>query len=1239
MANNNNNNVVSVTFKAFNKQFNDSMKSMNDETAQLKAQMKLQQEEMKHSATATEKLEAKMQSLQQIYQVAQRQTQATADALARAKAIWGENSEEVKKYQQQLLRHQTIEQQAANSITETANALGRAQRAQTEQGDSMRRLQGLFDATGTRLRDYSNLLGQDLVHSIQMGTATSRDLENAFNRIARSALGAGTDLNEIRNSINRLNGNNIEEVRRELERLSQQANNSSQQVNQLGDALKTLGGIAAGVGIAKVMESALDVSDLNSKIDITFNVDEESKAVVRQSIGDVQKYGIDAEEALSGVRKQWALNAEATDESNAKIVEGAASIAKSYSAIDFVELIQEVNEIAGELQTTDEEALNLVNDLLKIGFPESQIDIISEYGNQLRRAGFEGDELKAVIASAVSTDSWNIDNLLDGLKEGRIKAAEMGRGLKESFKDAIRDVTASTKKMTDEQIEIMDSGFEKQEAALSKSLDKQLNAISKNQNKQKQELDKQLDRQYESASKAYDKQADALEKRLSKEYDAVSKSYEKQQRELEKSLEKEVSEFEKATDAKIALIDKEYNEKLKLVDEEKYNKIKAIESQIDALNDKTDAEDRAIKQRENTEKRIDLQRKINEAKTVKDKIDAQKELRDFDEKLRLDSVREQRKDQIDQLKDQKDVIKESADKQKEALKSELDEKKDQLKAQTDLEKEALKERQSEQKRLFQEQQKEQLASIQESNKNQINALREVNTAKLNSLKEEQQARKDALNDRLSIEMDAVRDAHAAELASFKEMNDRKLELAKNPPDSAATQAVFDQLEGWGKAIAAGGKEGTQAFKDMNEWLNSIDDATLRNAIGTELYATKWEDQGENIVDTMLGIDGALKTLEKTQSDVNEDAAKMGEENALVKFNEAINNTKIALEPLLTTIANVIAKIAEWAAKNPGLTSGIVAIGSAIGILVGALTAISPLILTVVTLFGGGGAGLTGVFSRLGPLLLNIGSKILPALRLAFGALTGPIGIVITILTTVLPFIIKHWDDIVLFFKSIVTAILKPLKEPYEKFLSFMKTFISDTVKKFNEWYTKIKKIFDFKELITNIKTKFNETYAAITDPIDKARNKVKEIIETIKGFFKFKFEWPELKVPKITIKKGSLNPLKWFSDGFPEVDIKWMAKGGLMTKPTLFGASGGKLYGGGEAGPEAVLPLNERVLSSIGNAIFAASGQNSTPQQTIYNYERMLEGATFTIREEADIRKVARELFNYTKTSQRGGRG
>ncbi|WP_159458142.1 MULTISPECIES: hypothetical protein [Listeria] len=61
----------------------------------------------------------------------------------------------------------------------------------------------------------------------------------------------------------------------------------------------------------------------------------------------------------------------------------------------------------------------------------------------------------------------------------------------------------------------------------------------------------------------------------------------------------------------------------------------------------------------------------------------------------------------------------------------------------------------------------------------------------------------------------------------------------------------------------------------------------------------------------------------------------------------------------------------------------------------------------------------------------------------------------------------------------------------------------------------------------------------------------------------------------------------------PTLDIDWHAQGGIFTQPTIFGASGGRLQGAGEAGTEAALPLKEKTLGAIGRGIAATMNGNT----------------------------------------------
>lgn len=205
-----------------------------------------------------------------------------------------------------------------------------------------------------------------------------------------------------------------------------------------------IGAAVAGMGINEVVSKALETAHMETKIRVGFEIPEEAVGKVKALIGTIQAYGVEGETAMEGVRKQLALNLDKTDEQNAAIIKGAAAISQAYGDIDFNELIQESNEMAGSLGMTQEEALGMTNTLLKMGFPPDQLDIISEYGTQLQRAGYDASQIQGIFAAGIETKSWNIDNLLDGVKEGRIRLAEFGISVDKTTAGLIKGTSIST---------------------------------------------------------------------------------------------------------------------------------------------------------------------------------------------------------------------------------------------------------------------------------------------------------------------------------------------------------------------------------------------------------------------------------------------------------------------------------------------------------------------------------------------------------------------------------------------------------------------------------------------------------------------------------------------------------------------------------------------------------------------------------------------------------------------------
>lgn len=1079
-------------------QYKTAMSELENAAKRMRQELKLKEQQLKNSGKETELYSARISGLQAQQRNVAQQIMATVSHLSKAKAEYGANSQEVQKLEDKLISLRIANEQLSGQISDTRKAMQNAATSQEQLAASSKDLKNLFTATGKSVDDFASVLGSGLVTAIKQGTANAAQLEQAFNRISRSSLGVNADLDRLRATLRTLDsGGSLDDVRRELEDIERQAQQSEQQVNKLSTAFAALGGAVAAIGLKEVVEKSLEVDDVEAKIDVTFDVPEEGKKAIREALVDVKKYGIDSNEALEGVRRQWALNKDATDASNRAIVEGAAAITKAYDGIDFKELIQETNEIGSELKTSNEEALNIVASLLKIGFPPEQLDIISEYGGQLQRAGYEASEVRDILASSVSTKSWNIDSLLDGLKEGRIRAAEFGNALPTGLATGLRALTNTTKAASEEQLTAMQEGFSKQENALSKSLSKREKAISKAHSQEQKALDKSLTAQTKA---------------------------------LDKSLREQQKALEKAHDQKLKMLDAEYMAKLKVIDEERYRAIKAIEDEIAALEGLTEAEDRAAQAAEDAEKRAALVSSVENAKTKKNKEMAIAELAKYDEEMRLKAMQAQRKGQIESLKDQKDDIKDSFDAQKDKLKDEYDLKKEQLKEIQNAEKEALSEQQSLQRE---------------------------------ALNERQQIAREALSERLNDEMDAVRESHSRELESFKKMNAQKLEIARNPPDSAQFKAIEQQLQGWGAAIAKGGEEGTKAFEEMVRWLDNIEDSTLRNLIGTELFGTKFEDQGDKIIDALLGSKGAADQF-KESTDQAKEAVNGMDSSAVTKLGEAFGQMMIALQPLLTVLANFIGFIADLMTRFPVLSSIIVGTVATLGILGGAVAALGPIIGGLKVLLGTG--GLLGLFTKLGPILLTLGSKILPLLGRAFTMALGPVGLAITALTLAVPLIIKHWEPIKKFFANLWDGIVSGFQGA-------------------------VNIIVNLAKMLFNVMTTPMRTLVKLINTFISGLNKVQVP------------SW----VPMVG-GKGINIPL------LP--DIPMLAKG------TNFFKGGAAIVG--EQGPELVnLPVGSKVHSNGKTNDLLGGGIN-------------INVAQLHVREEADVNRIARQLYALYDKERRG---
>lgn len=130
--------------------------------------------------------------------------------------------------------------------------------------------------------------------------------------------------------------------------------------------------------------------------------------------------------------------------------------------------------------------------------------------------------------------------------------------------------------------------------------------------------------------------------------------------------------------------------------------------------------------------------------------------------------------------------------------------------------------------------------------------------------------------------------------------------------------------------------------------------------------------------------------------------------------------------------------------------------------------------------------------------------------------------------------------------------------------------------------------------LSTVTGKFSSIYSTISSKMSAARDAVGNAISALKSKFNFSWSLPSLKLPHVSISGSfSINP-----PSVPHFGISWYKDGGILTRPTVFGAAGNNLLAGGEAGAEAVVPLAtlwdklETMITSVFNTASTTGGSS-----------------------------------------------
>ena len=341
--------------------------------------------------------------------------------------------------QEQYMAFQREVEETRATLTRYETELAGLNTEQDRLATNTDRLNKLFQATGTNVDDYADVLGNRLVTAIKNGSASADQLKLAIEKIGKSATGGKADIRQLTDALDTVDdGQAIQNLIQDLRDAGSQADNTAEQLDGMGKTLT--GGVlleaaeqlsAVGDKITELGEKAKDAftetQDATVKASTYFGETGKAAEQTASVIKDVYGEGVgDSMDTVSNAVITVKKNLQDLDQTElTNLTEQAIKLEELYG-IDMNETLRGVNSLMVNFGMSAQEAMDYIVSGTQNGLDKTNElgDNISEYAGKFSQAGYSAQEYFQLLQNGLEGGAYNLDKVNDAINEVTTRLAD-----------------------------------------------------------------------------------------------------------------------------------------------------------------------------------------------------------------------------------------------------------------------------------------------------------------------------------------------------------------------------------------------------------------------------------------------------------------------------------------------------------------------------------------------------------------------------------------------------------------------------------------------------------------------------------------------------------------------------------------------------------------------------------------------------------------------------------------------